>query len=734
MRQFRARENEATSSADPESIISAPGLRRDDPLQLLRDAIAGLKSQNGNVPNEAEVVDLLSEAREALEHANVVSRITAQCAAFLSKDQFDQAFEALDAGLISYPGDPALIARRREVEERQKAIRAAAAVRKAIEETKWLLDQGRPDLAANFLREQVSEWPGQPALNSRLQEVEELKQRWERNRLVQSALALAADLEQQEQWRAALTILEEALESDQSSADLIAAKQRVQDRLADDERQKKLARRLEQIRQRIAARDWTQALVLIENVRDEFSGAPGLRSLWEEVQIGRRQCECEAIVAEVRQYVADNELELAGQALQKGMESLGPDPALDTLQTEIESYREYREELRKAQVLFGKRRLRDAENILTHLVSGERPEAQVLLEAVRQARAAGEEESFYEQGRDTARKMIEQEQPAQAADLLRNLLSLFPGDPILERDLKAAQAAINERSAAVIAEATTAGSLEPGARLEVSPQPPSGVTPAGSRSRVRLAVTVGAASLVFISAGTLAWNRTGRGIKVSSPPVLPIASQQPAEGAPAAPVPAAALPSQTVPQSRSMEPTGARETRMRDQPKSPTPLPQFESSIAKTTPVQSPAVALPSPPAMEAIVSAETRPLPAELVRPTNVPAPPPQPAAPAPVPEKKPAALPTGGHLQVPQIIERTLPEYPALARQQGIFGTVKLQALVDEQGKVKDVHIVSGVPLLTGAAQKAVLKWRYRPAILNGKPIASPVEIQISFRNQDK
>ena len=726
--QDSARESVASSSADPESLIHVPELRRDDPLQLLRDAIAGLKLQTGEVPNQAEVVGLLSEAREALEHANMVSRITTQCAAFLANDQFDQAFVVLDAGLLAYPGDPALVARRRTVEERQNEIRVAAAVCRAVEETKWLLDQDRPDLAAQFLREKVSEWPGQPALHSRLQEIDELLPRWERNRQVQAALALAADLQKQQQWGAALAILEEALERDHSCADLIAAKQRVQERLADDERQKKLSRRLEQIKQKIASRDWRPALALIENVRHEFPGAPDLKALADEARIGHRQSECEAVVAEVRQYLADNELELAGQALQKGLESLGPDPVLETIQAEVESCREYRDEIRKAQVLFGKRQLRDAETILMGLVAGDRPEAQVLLDAVRQALAAGQEVSFYEHGRDTARKLIEQEQPAQAVDLLNNLLSLFPGDTILQWDLRTAQAMVDKRSL-VPAPVVTTGAPA----LPASPQPPAATNPAGSRSRLRLAAAVGAALLVFISAGTLAWMRTGRSAKVSSAPALPVASQFPAEDPAPAPIPVTTVQSKTVPQSRAIERTDAGQTRVQNHPESTTVLRPFVSPAGRKTPVQPP-VALPAPPALKAIVSAETRPLPAELVRPANAPAPPPQPAASVPVPEKKRSAPPVGGQLQPAQIVERVLPEYPALARQQGLFGTVELEAVVDVEGKVRDVRVVRGVAVLSGAAQKAVMRWKYKPALLNGKPIASSVEIQVSFKNQDK
>jgi hypothetical protein len=109
------------------------------------------------------------------------------------------------------------------------------------------------------------------------------------------------------------------------------------------------------------------------------------------------------------------------------------------LRKELQSGREYRETLRTAQILFGRRQLREAERILSKLVDENRPEAQALLDALKGARADADEENFCERGREKALELIQQRQFAQAADLLRNLLALFPGDSILERDLVVAQ-------------------------------------------------------------------------------------------------------------------------------------------------------------------------------------------------------------------------------------------------------------------------------------------------------
>src|SRR5690349_17288991 len=137
--QFRASEGDGFPVVPPEIPPAGPVPVRDNPLQLLRDAIEQLKSPNGGLPDQEQVAKLLAEAREALEHANVISRAVSQCEAARQNAQFETAFAALDEGLRAYPDDPALLLRRRAVAEQQKAYHSAAAARGAIEEANWLL-------------------------------------------------------------------------------------------------------------------------------------------------------------------------------------------------------------------------------------------------------------------------------------------------------------------------------------------------------------------------------------------------------------------------------------------------------------------------------------------------------------------------------------------------------------------------------------------------------------------
>ena len=58
-----------------------------------------------------------------------------------------------------------------------------------------------------------------------------------------------------------------------------------------------------------------------------------------------------------------------------------------------------------------------------------------------------------------------------------------------------------------------------------------------------------------------------------------------------------------------------------------------------------------------------------------------------------------------------RVSPIYPELARHTQISGTVKLEAVVAASGTVKSVKVIGGHPLLAGAAEDALKKWKYEP-----------------------
>ncbi len=750
--QSGARESEAISPADPEPTTAVPPTDRGNPIQLLRAAIDGLNSSEGGLPDQAQVANLLAEVGQALERANAIARATAECDELLGQHQFEGAFAILDRALLRYPEDPALVKRSRQVAEQQKALQIAAEVRKALEEAEWLVDQNRPDLAAQFLKEKTAALPGQAELSSRLRQLEALLPQWEQDRHEQAALAQAAALEQQQQWQAALTVLEGAWQFYPDSSVLAAAAKRVEDQLLEHEREKKLARRLESIKQKIAEQSWKQAAKLLETTQKEFPELASLSTLKRELEASRRDSECQAIVAEVRQHLADGDTQRAEQVWRAGLQSLGPDPQLEAVRAELEAEEKYREDLRQAQMFFGRHQLQEAERVLAQIVTEERPEARALMDIVRQARAAAEEESFCERGREKALKLMEQQQFVAAADLLRNLLSLFPANAILRRDLMAAQSALerisypNGPTQAVPREAgrEKAPAAE-GRPVLAKDAKPGG---AGARpSRLRRAAMAGAASLAIASASGAVWklshNRRTLALSAASP-VIAQHSAEPATAASQSPSPSPVL--QPTPETPPSAPRATVQqpvaiaanipARQASKPWSGPSRPFIPPDV-KRVPDPDPNTAMPTPPESVALTISQTPALPSDLVSGVNPPAPPPRPAQPPPpTPAASPIAkplLPGGGKVEEAQLIQRVMPKYPALARERQLPGVVRVEAFIDEHGAVSNVKIVSGDPILAAAAQAAVRQWKYKPAILNGRPVASSAQISLVFSRKN-
>jgi protein TonB len=80
--------------------------------------------------------------------------------------------------------------------------------------------------------------------------------------------------------------------------------------------------------------------------------------------------------------------------------------------------------------------------------------------------------------------------------------------------------------------------------------------------------------------------------------------------------------------------------------------------------------------------------------------------------------------------LLKQVSPVYPPLAKQARVQGLVRLSATVGVDGKLHDVRVVSGNPLLSGAALNAVQRWTYSPARLHETPVESQVTIEVNFK----
>jgi len=99
----------------------------------------------------------------------------------------------------------------------------------------------------------------------------------------------------------------------------------------------------------------------------------------------------------------------------------------------------------------------------------------------------------------------------------------------------------------------------------------------------------------------------------------------------------------------------------------------------------------------------------------------------------KQPVApVEVGGDVKAARLVKSVPPVYPAVARTQRIAGNVSIDAVVETDGNVSTMKVLSGPAILHRAALDAVKQWHYEPAMLNGKPTASHLTVTVQFRLQ--
>jgi protein TonB len=87
------------------------------------------------------------------------------------------------------------------------------------------------------------------------------------------------------------------------------------------------------------------------------------------------------------------------------------------------------------------------------------------------------------------------------------------------------------------------------------------------------------------------------------------------------------------------------------------------------------------------------------------------------------------GGRIQAPTKILHVNPIYPSIALAARKEGLVILEALIAEDGTVRDVKVLRPAPLFDEAALTAVRQWRFTPTLLNGEPVPIVMTVTVGF-----
>jgi protein TonB len=92
--------------------------------------------------------------------------------------------------------------------------------------------------------------------------------------------------------------------------------------------------------------------------------------------------------------------------------------------------------------------------------------------------------------------------------------------------------------------------------------------------------------------------------------------------------------------------------------------------------------------------------------------------------------AVRVGGQIKEPKKLKDVKPAYPDIAKQARVQGVVILECTISPQGRVTDVKVLRGIPLLDSAAEEAVKQWIYTPTLLNGVPVPVIMTVTVNFR----
>ncbi len=169
-------------------------------------------------------------------------------------------------------------------------------------------------------------------------------------------------------------------------------------------------------------------------------------------------------------------------------------------------------------------------------------------------------------------------------------------------------------------------------------------------------------------------------------------------------------------------------------PAASTPRPEAPPPPAATqVPVEAPATITaepPAPPSLGGVAGGISVGAPGGIAWHSGIPggiaalAPPPAPVRPS-------GPVRVGGDIKAPELIQQVQPQYPPVALQARLGGSVIVEAVVDEQGRVVKTTIVkSTAGFFEGAALKAVREWRYRPMVLDGQPVSFILNVTVDFR----
>jgi protein TonB len=93
------------------------------------------------------------------------------------------------------------------------------------------------------------------------------------------------------------------------------------------------------------------------------------------------------------------------------------------------------------------------------------------------------------------------------------------------------------------------------------------------------------------------------------------------------------------------------------------------------------------------------------------------------------PGTIRVGSAVEDANLISKTTPVYPPLAKAARVQGTVRFDVTIGKDGHVENLQLLSGPPLLVQSAMESIRQWVYKPVMLNGQPVPVITTVEVNF-----
>jgi eukaryotic-like serine/threonine-protein kinase len=365
-------------------------------------ALGTLESASARYANEPRLAEAKALAQEAIAAKHREQAITAlgrQAQKHLEARAYQKALELLDQSSGEYGGDRRLADLRAKVISAKEAEERAAAVAKAVENSRGLIAQKEFERAIALVESALSDHPAEPQLTQALEAAREGLAAHQRDHTIEEACNTAQVQLDQSDFQGALAIVETAWSRHGADARLTAVRNRIITAEAAWKRAEAVRQVAENAHRALAREDFEEAVSSIESALKRYPGEAVLtealasvRTAWEAK---RRDDTIKALVSEAQTQVDKGDFSRALKIVDRGATEYGNDERL-----------------------------------------------RVARKRVLSAQAVWERDEAIRHALENANTLVAQQEPRAAVQVLEGTLEKFPAEPPLTEALTVAREAV----------------------------------------------------------------------------------------------------------------------------------------------------------------------------------------------------------------------------------------------------------------------------------------------------